>query len=205
MDISKLNFQPISEDEVISVFLKGELKSKRFSQDIVNAIKKLNEDENLIINPDLTKSEENILRKEILEETRKYISREGLFEGFPNDIKWYRGEFPSDFLINNVKYINYDYWIELTNGSRLPKDAIEKIKNDEKVFNASYDNFIKASECFKRNKTFDEIIIVSDSKSFVVLEGHLRLTVFALNKDILPERLSLIIGFSERMKDWSNF
>lgn len=205
MDISKLNLNPISEDEVVSIFLKGELKSKRFSHDIVNAIKKLNGDENLIINPDLTKSEENILRKEILEETRKYISREGLFEGFPNDVNWYRVEFPLDFLINDVKYINYDYWIELTNGSRLPKDAIEKIKNDEKVFNVSYDNFIQASEYFKKNKSFDEIIIVSDSKSFVVLEGHLRLTVFALNKDILPERLSLIIGFSEKMKDWSNF
>lgn len=205
MDISKLNLQPISEDEVVFVFLKGELKSKRFSQDIVNAIKKLNGDENLVLNPDLSKSEENILRKEILEETRKYISREGLFEGLPNNIKWYRVEFPSDFLINEVKYIDYDYWIELTNGSRLPKDAIKKIQTNKMIFNVPYDNFIEASEQFKKNKSFDEIILVSDGKQFVVLEGHLRLTVYALNRDILPESLSLIIGFSDKMKDWSNF
>ncbi|MDY0097395.1 MAG: hypothetical protein RBS01_03540 [Candidatus Dojkabacteria bacterium] len=205
MDISKLNLNPISEDEVVSIFLRGELKSKRFSQEIVNAIKKLNGDENLIINPDLTKSEENILRKEILEETRKYISREGLFEDFPNDIKWYRVEFSSDFLINQVKYIDYDYWIELSNGSRLPKDAVEKIKNNKRVFNLPYDNFLEASEEFKKNKSFDEIIIVSDGTSYVVLEGHLRLTVYALNKEILPKKVPVIIGISEQMREWGNF
>ena len=59
----------------------------------------------------------------------------------------------------------------------------------------------KGHECHPKGTN----ILVSDGKQFVVLEGHLRLTVFALNKDILPERLSLIIGFSEKMKDWSNF
>ncbi len=205
MDISRLNLQPVSEDEVISIFLRGELKSKRFSQNIANAIRKLNTNKNLILNPDLTKSEDNMLRKEILEETRKYISREGLFEGFPNDIKWYRVEFPSTSLVNEVKYIDYDYWIKLTNGSRLPKDAVEKIKRNEMVFNVPYDNFVEASEQFQKNKSFDEIILVSDGKEFVVLEGHLRLTAYVLKKDILPENLSLIIGFSEKMKAWSNF
>ena len=99
-------------------------------------------------------------------------------------------------MINDVKYINYDYWIELTNGSRLPKDSVEKIKNNDKVFNVSYEDFLEASETFKKTKTFDEIIIVSDLHEFVVLEGHLRLTVYALNKDILPDKISVIIGVS---------
>jgi hypothetical protein len=205
MDISKLNLKPISEDEVISVFLKGEIKSKRFSPDILNAIKKLNTTKDIILHPDITNHNENKLRKDILEETRNYISRKGLFEGLPDDIQWYRAEYPSSSLVNDVKYINYDYWIELTNGSRLPKDSVEKIRKNEEVFNVSYDNFLEASEDFKKNKSFDEIIIVSDGTSYVVLEGHLRLTVYALNKEILPEKVSVLIGFSKRIGEWGNF
>ncbi|HOV29700.1 MAG TPA: hypothetical protein PLD77_01330 [Candidatus Dojkabacteria bacterium] len=205
MDISKLNLKPISEDEVISVFLKGEINSKRFSLDILNAIRKLNTSKDILLHPDITNPKENQLRKGILEKTRFFLSRKGLFEGLPDDIRWYRTEYPSISLVNDVKYINYDYWIELTNGSRLPKDAVGKIRKEQKVFNVSYDNFLEASEAFKKKKSFDEIIIVSDRTSCVVLEGHLRLTVYALNKEILPNKISVIIGISEHMREWGNF
>jgi len=205
MDISKLDLKPISEAEVISIFLQGELKSKRFSKDIENTVKKLNTTLSIIQNPNITNSEENKLRLDILNETRGYTSRKELFEGFPKDIEWYRTKVSKEFLLNDVMYINYDYWIELTSGSRLPKDAVKKIKKNEKVFNVSYDNILQASEYFKKNRSFEEIILVSDRKKYVVLEGHLRLTVYALNMDILPKRISLITGFSERMKEWGNF
>ncbi len=205
MDISKLNLKPISEDKVISIFLKGEIKSKRFSQNLLTALKKLNANESIVLKPNIANSKENDLRKKVLEETRKYLTRKGLFEGFPDDTEWYRTEFPSSFLINNVKYINYDYWIQLTNGSRLPKDALGNIRSDKKIFNVSYENFLEASGDFKKNRSFDEIIIVSEKKEFVVLEGHLRLTVFTLNKEILPEKINVIIGVSERMSEWDNF
>jgi len=205
MDISKLDLKPISEAEVISIFLHGELKSKRFSKDIENTVKKLNTTLSIIQNPNITNSEENKLRLDILNETRGYTSRKELFEGFPKDIEWYRTKVSKEFLLNDIMYINYDYWIELTSGSRFPKDATEKIKKDEKVFNVPYDNILQASEYFKKNKSFDEVILVSDSKKFVVLEGHLRLTVYALNVEILPARISVIIGFSDNMGEWGNF
>jgi hypothetical protein len=205
MDITKLDLKPISEAEVVSIFLKGELKSKRFSKDIEEAVNKLNTSISIIENPNINNSKENKIRLDILEETRSYISRRRLFEGFPNNIKWYRTYVPKVFLLNEVLYIDYDYWIELTNGSRLPKDSVDKIQKNEKVFNVSYDNFLEASEYFKENNCFDEVIIVTDRKKFVVLEGHLRLTVYALNTEILPEKISVIIGISEKMNEWSNF
>ncbi|MGI6423524.1 MAG: hypothetical protein ACOX0X_02840 [Candidatus Dojkabacteria bacterium] len=205
MNILKQNLKPISEDEVVSIFLKGELKSKRFSKDIEKALKKVNTTISIIQNPKIDNPQENKLRIDILEETRGYSSRKGLFEGFPKDIKWYRTYVSREFLLNKVFYINYDYWIELTNGSRLPKDAIEKIQKNDKVFNISYENLLEASEYLKKNRLFDEIILVSDKKKFVVLEGHLRLTVYALNKEILPKQISVIIGISDNMREWGNF
>jgi hypothetical protein len=205
MNISGLDLKPISEAEVISVFLKGELKSERFSEKIKMAIEKLGVTNSIIQNPDLNNSQENDIRLEILEETRKYVSRKGLFGGFPQNIKWFRVEVSKDFLINEVLFINYDYWVELTNGSRLSKDAVRKIRNNEMVYDVPYDNLLEASEYFKKNKSFDEMILVSDGNEFVVLEGHLRLTVLALNKDILPEKISVIMGVSEDMNKWGLF
>jgi len=205
MGIPNSDLKAISEAEVIRIFLQGELKSKRFSKDIENAARKLNTTLSIIKNPNITNLEENKLRLDLLNETRGYTSRRKLFEGFPMDIQWYRTKVSKEFLLNDVMYINYDYWIELTNGSRFPKDAVEKVKRDEKVFNVSYDNLLQASEYYKKNKSFDEIILVSDRKKFIVLEGHLRLTVYALNTNILPERISVIIGFSDKMGEWGNF
>lgn len=195
----------ISEAEFIKVFLQAEIKSKRFSDPILKAIKELNTNTEIITSPNINDTNENSLRKEILEYTRKFVSRRGLFEGFPNSVQWYRAEVNPEFLLNEIKYIDYDYWIELTDGSRLPKDAVRKIVNNEKVFNVPYDNFIEASEEFQKNGVFEEIIIVSDREQFVVLEGHLRLTVYALNENILPKKITLIIGISNDMKKWSNF
>ncbi len=205
MNLSTLKLKPITEDEVVSIFLKGEIKSKRFSTNITKALRKLNSKNSIITNPNINNPQENNLRKNILEKTRGYISKKGLFEGFPTDIKWYRVVISKKFLLNKVMYIDYDYWVELSNGSRLPKDGVKKISSNEKVFDISYDGFIEASEKLKRGGMFEEIILVSDKEKYVVLEGHLRLTVFALNKNVIPKNISVIIGFSKRMNKWSNF
>lgn len=200
-----LNLGEISEAEFIKVFLQAEIESSRFSEQILKALKELNTDIGIINNPDLNNHQENNLRKEILEKTRKFVSRKGLFKDFPNDVIWYRAEVTPEFLLNEIQYIDYEYWVELTNGSRFPKDSVQKILSNEKVFNVPYDGFLEASEAFKKNTVFKEIIIVTNLNRFVVLEGHLRLTVYALNNEVLPENISLIIGISNSMGSWANF
>lgn len=108
--------------------------------------------------------------------------------------------------MEEVLYIDYDYWVELTNGSRFPKDAVKRIRENNRVYNVPFDNFIEASEAFAKSKQFDdEIIVVTNLQRFVVLEGHLRMTVYALNSDILPDRIPIILGISEEMDKWTSF
>src|SRR5207253_2679104 len=53
---------------------------------------------------------------------RGYEARVGLFDGFPHDVRWdWVNLQPDDVL--QVKYINYDYWTELSGGSRRAADA----------------------------------------------------------------------------------
>jgi hypothetical protein len=197
--------EPISEDVMINTFLNAELKSKRFGERIAKSLNARNLTNELILKPNFNDELENAHRKEVLEEARKYKSRRDLFEGFPNDVKWYKVLVTPDFLLNEVKYIDYDYWVELSNGSRLAKDAVEKISKDERVYKVPYDSFKEASEVFKQSKSFDSIIVVSDQLKFVVLEGHLRLTVYAMNKDILPNEITILLGISEKMNNWTSF
>lgn len=200
-----LQLNEISEADFINVFLQAEIKSKRFSEKILIALNELKSDLKIITKPDLTNSEENNLRKAVLEKTRKYTSRKDLFEGFPSNVSWYRTNVTPEFLLNEIQYIDYDYWTELSSNTRFPKNAVEKIIKNEKVFNVPYDSFLEASDVFKKKRSFEEIIIVTDLGKFVVLEGHLRLTVYAMNSDILPEKISLVVGISEDMTQWTCF
>ena len=51
-----------------------------------------------------------------------------------------------------------------------------------------------------------ELIAVAEPEGDLVLvEGHLRLTAYALFPEYLPERLEILLGISERAAEWSCF
>lgn len=195
----------ITEDEMILEFLKAEFDSTRFKENLIKHLKDLKESENVILAADLTNSNQNQLRKKLFGLYRDYGSNDGLFEGFPTEVEWFDARISKFELLNKVYYIDYSYWNELSNGTRLPKDAVPNIINNVKVFNVSNDGFISASKDFKNGKTFAKLILVSDYKKIVVLEGHLRLTAYAMNPNLLEENTLVLIGYSKHMQNWSCF
>lgn len=195
----------IDENQMILEFLKAEIDSSRFRKEIDQALNQVNADIEIITKPNLHDQTENQKRKEIFKIYRDYENQEGLFEGFPDDIKWYKAEITKAELLNEVYYIDYSYWNEITDGSRLPKDAVEKIRKDIRIYDVSNEGFINASKDFRNGKKFAKLILVSDRNKIVVLEGHLRITVYAMNTDILPDLMSVIIGFSSNLKSWTSF
>jgi hypothetical protein len=52
-----------------------------------------------------------------------------------------------------------------------------------------------------------ELIAVSrpNDTRLVLLEGHVRLTAYALYSEFLPDELELFLGTSEQIDRWSNF
>jgi len=191
----------ISENEVIAEFLKAELNSNRFRDRVLSTLDGL--DIGIINKPDLSDATENQIRKKVLGEFRGYGLNKGLFENFPVDIVWYKASFEKNELYN-VMYIDYSYWNELSNNTRLPINARLNIHNDIRVFETSNQGFFDISLAIKEGKSFPRLIFVSRNKHarIVVLEGHARLTGYFLYPDYLPETLEVIIGFSEGFKDW---
>ena len=76
-----------NEAEMILEFLKGELNSKRFNEDLNNAINELGLDSSIILNGNIEDEQENNDRLKIMKKFRGYPDEE-LFERFPNIEEW---------------------------------------------------------------------------------------------------------------------
>lgn len=172
--------RPSSEDEMISEFLKAEYHSQRFSEHMKKVMNELLLDEGIILSADLENTNENIARKKLLGEFRGYGLNCELFENFPNEIQWNLCDFVSHDL-NNIRYIDYSYWNELSKGTHSPLIAAQTILNGIEIYNQSNEGFVKAAEFIKSGGKFlRPILLTCDFKHFVIVEGHLRITAFAL-------------------------
>lgn len=177
-----------SEEEMISEFLKAEYRSERFSEQIKKAMKELSLDGSIILSADLNNTNENIARKKLLGEFRGYGLNCELFENFPNEIQWSLCNFVSGDL-SNIRYIDYSYWNELSKGTHSPLTAARTILEGTEIYGQSNEGFLKAAEFIKSGgKFFRPILLTSDSEHFVIVEGHLRMTAFAL----VPEHFNNI-------------
>lgn len=145
--------------------------------------------------------EENELRVGALTTLRGYGSREGLFHGFPHDVQWEWVALTPDEVLA-VRYIEYDYWAELSGGSRLPLDAAERIRAGITVFRVPNDGFVELADALGR-RALPELIVVGSDGRLVVLEGHARLTAYALRPEALPPELDVLLGRSPRIAEWS--
>ncbi|MDO4318747.1 MAG: hypothetical protein Q4C48_11180 [Lachnospiraceae bacterium] len=177
-----------SEDEMIFEFLKAEYSSDRFSEDIEEAMHHLSLENGVILSADLHNAEENALRKKLLGEFRGYGQNRELFENFPMELEWSLCSFSGDDL-KKIRYIDYDYWNELSGGTHSPLDAAQTIRKNIFIFGENNDGFWRASEYIKDGGTFPRMFfLTADFERFVIVEGHLRMTAYAL----VPERFNNI-------------
>jgi hypothetical protein len=179
---------PSNEDEMVWLFLRGELDSQRYGPRIRQAL-----DERLLLEPDLEDARQNALRRGALTTVRGYDSREGLFHGFPDDVQWNWAELDPDEVLG-VRYIQYDYWVELSRGSRRPADAAEQIRAGVDVFGVPSAEFVA-----NVGSDAPPMILVGDGSRLVVLEGHTRLTRHALQ----PDAMKVLLGRSPRIAEWA--
>jgi len=193
----------ITEDEMISIFLKGEIQSFRFGEKILKQLEKDEKDRSVIDKPDILSKEENEYRKRMFGNYRRYGLNKDLFENFPNDIEWKRVILDKQDLLK-IKYINYDYWVELSGGSRLVADGAKNVVAGIEIFKQPNNNFWEAAKKIEQGSSFLEPILVAIniSSDLVVLEGHLRLTAYFMKPEYIPKEFSAIVGISENIVKW---
>ncbi len=184
---------------MVAAFLKAELASTRFSDELKKAANKLGVPVKVISDPDVESEAENESRARVLGEYRGYKQNHKIFKGFPDDLTWYDAELVRGE-IGALHYIDYSYWNELTNRTHRVKDAVANIQKGKIVFNVSHDRFWAVTEDIRQGKhDFESIIAWGDSKDSIltILEGHLRATAFGLAGDKTPETIKVIIGLRQ--------
>jgi hypothetical protein len=134
---------------------------------------------------------------------RGYDTREGLFHGLPDDIVWERAALTPEEVLR-VRYIEYDYWVELSGGSRLPADAAERIRAGITAFRVPNDGFFELAAALAATLPPELILLGgAEGDELVVLEGHARVTAFALGPEALPPQLEVLLGRSARIGELS--
>ena len=88
---------------------------------------------------------ENQVRLRLLTGHRGYASRTDYFEGFPDDVSWQWMAITAAELAA-VRYIDYDYWIELSGGTRLAADAAPRIRAGAAPFGVSSDGMLRMAQ-----------------------------------------------------------
>jgi hypothetical protein len=86
--------------------------------------------------PDWQNAQENALRRTILGAYRGYGRNEDYFIGFPADVRWERVTLTKQEL-EQVRYIEYDYWVELAGGTRMAVDGAKNAREGKVVFGVS--------------------------------------------------------------------
>jgi hypothetical protein len=191
------HLHPIPEEEMVTTFLQTELASSRFEPTILAILERNSRDRSVIDQPDLANPGHNQYRAQILGEYRGYGRDQDVFRYVPPDVRWYRAQATKADLAQ-VRYINYDYWTELSGGSRLAVDAAQRIRQGIEVFGVGNGGFWYMADALKAGESFPELILVGEQEGgpLVLLEGHVRLTAYFLAPECIPPLLPVIVGYA---------
>ena len=191
----------ISENEMVATFLRAEIESPRFQEPILNHLKHDGRSRALVDEPDLANVADNAYRKELLTEHRGYGRNHDVFYGFPNEVGWARAVLTREEL-DDVKYLNYDYWVELSGGSRLVVDGARSVRACKVVFRVPNTGFWRMAETVRQGVTFLEPIAVSVNGTLVLIDGHTRMTGYVLAEEASPNRIPILAGFFPGFAAW---
>jgi len=183
----------VTEAEVVAEFLRGELESERWRAQLLALLDEDDADVAVVKRPDVDDPAESAYRARLLDRHRAWLRREGLFHGFPLRVEWQRAALSPDEVLG-IFYIDWDWWLRLSGGTRRPLDAARRIRAGE-------------HEPIARGGGSTKLIAVTDPQGarLVCLEGHVRLTAYALYPEHLPDELEIFVGTAPDMTGWSEF
>jgi hypothetical protein len=195
----------LTEHDMIAAFVRAELRSERFGADVRAAMRRHRVPRRAVEHPDTADARQNAQRRALLRDYRRYGLDRSLFDGLPyGDIVWSRVALTRDEVLA-IRYIDDEYWVELSGGTRLPTEAARRIRASEADPESEYGGgFLRAAAALEGGASFHEIIAVTagGDSPLVALEGHLRLTAYALRPERIPAPLTVVLGTSPRMTEW---
>jgi hypothetical protein len=127
--------------------------------------------------------------EDVAERRRQWAHRDGLFGGLPRDLTWELVALTRDEVLE-ILYINWDWWLRASRGTRLPRVAAQADDGDRAIA--------------ERIAVNPALIVVTDPScsQLVLLDGHVRLTAYAGFPELLPTELAVYLGRSPTIERW---
>lgn len=202
--------RPLTEAEAVLEFLRGEARSPRFRPKMAPALEALGADWSIIDDADPADAPAARLRRELLWAYRGPDGPAPLLGGFPDDVAWSLIALtPAELLA--ARYMRYPYWDELSGGTRSPLRAADRIRaGAQPVPGPATSSFMDLARALCDGTTVPAPILVAEEPDprpadLVVLEGHARITAYALRPDCAPAEVEAVLGVSPRMAKWVMF
>jgi hypothetical protein len=194
---------PVAEDEVVATFLRGELESERFGAPIRAALERDGVPPLVVTRPDVSNAGDNAYRRELLGEVRGWGRDERMFRNFPGDVAWSRAALTREE-VASILYIDWHWWRRVTGGSRRPADAARTLRRASPSDVAWHEPVARR---LASGPPLPELIVVRirEGERLVVLEGHVRLTAFALFPEALQDTLEVLLGESAGLVRWTSY
>ena len=177
---------------MIAVFLKTEITSERFGHHILQQLGRDGRARAIVDQPDIRSEADNAYRRQLLASYRAYVVEE-----LPAYTDWYRAALTPDE-VAHIRYIDYSYWNELSNHTRLPSVAVETIRAGREVYGVSNEGFLALAAALRNGARLPELILVGATPDgpLTVYEGHVRLTAYLLAREVIPAELEVLAGFA---------
>lgn len=165
----------------------------------------------LLVDPDQSDEGANRARRRLLRRYRGYGSGQpSYFTDFPTEgVDWWWVALTPDELLN-TKYIRYEFWTQLSDGTRSPRVAASRIRGGGETratSEVSRSTFLDLADRLRQGLQVPPLILVSadDGTTRVVLEGHARLTAYALAPDSIPQEVEVLLGSAPAIARWDEY
>lgn len=194
-----------SADEVVATFLRGDLDSPRFGDRLRALLRDDGRDVSVIAEPDLTDAAANEYRTALLGRHHDWLGGEHVFGRFPAALDWSRALLRPEEVLG-IRYIDWDWWLRISGGTRLPVEAAKRIRSGE-IPGGDLESDEPIAKRLHSDWPPPALIVVAppDRSKLVVVEGHVRLTAYALFPEYLPEELEILLGVSAEIERWWAF
>jgi hypothetical protein len=183
----------VSENEIISEFLRAEFYQKEFDKD-------RHQFEQIVYDPELDNDAENSLRRALL-----YRRRASMWRELPPDTEWYEVDFTPDFS-DRVKVFPRAQWRTVARGNFEAEVVADRIRFQLSLANPS-PLALKIQALLTRMehegpRSTVMLIGLDENRPLTLLEGNHRFVAsLLLPREIMFRRLRVVCGLSPRMEE----
>ena len=188
----------ITEAEVIAEFLKNEFYQEEFHRD-------RQQFEQLVLDADITREDENMLRRALLFRRRGHMWRE-----LPPDTQWWEMQLEPEDLCK-LRVFPRAHWRKIANGSFALADIVERIRT--RKFSGKVADFISKIHSLSYQlrvwRDASSVILIGEEENsmMTIIEGNHRLTAAMLGApQAVGTHFRVFLGLSPRMREvcWHN-